>query len=209
MFYTRDLPYLTPIQQFITLLKISSRLKVDDSGCWHWNGKPSQNYALLGIRKQTYNVNRIVHEILIGPISPGMFICHSCDTPSCCNPSHLWLGTHQDNMADMVNKRRFGGGLYTIDQITDKERRLIKFAKLRSFKRGCYVWHGRKLIKFAPKQWTTPDRFAWVAWYKSIPQHMEIGHTCGNKHCVNPNHLCLKPAGAEPNAHFSYSLKQH
>ena len=33
-------------------------------------------------------------------------ICHSCDTPGCCNPEHLWKGTYKQNSQDMAKKGR-------------------------------------------------------------------------------------------------------
>ena len=39
-------------------------------------------------------------------IPKGMFVCHVCDVRACCELSHLFLGTHQDNVDDKVNKNR-------------------------------------------------------------------------------------------------------
>lgn len=76
--------------------------------CWTWQmGRTLFGYgrvkvAGLGERK----AHRYVWELTNGPIPHGMLILHRCDVPPCVNPSHLFLGTHADNMADMHAKGR-------------------------------------------------------------------------------------------------------
>lgn len=84
----------------------------DPEKCWPWQGSrtksscPSHVYGTFTIAGKTYIAHRIALWLSIGEW-PGAFeSCHSCDTPHCCNPSHLFKGTHQDNMNDMNRKGR-------------------------------------------------------------------------------------------------------
>ena len=80
----------------------------DPEGCWLWMGKTDYaGYGMvgLGLRKGIL-AHRFSWEIANGPLPEGLFACHHCDNPPCVNPSHLFLGTHQDNMNDRNRKGR-------------------------------------------------------------------------------------------------------
>jgi hypothetical protein len=82
----------------------------DPDACWGWMGTTDEKgYGRIGRGGRGAGVciaSRVSYEIHIGPVPPGMWVLHHCDNPPCCNPRHLWLGTNQDNVDDMVRKGR-------------------------------------------------------------------------------------------------------
>lgn len=90
---------------------VLARTSVGACGCCRvWNGYRTTNgYGIVGIAGARYLVHRLVWEFDNGPIPDGLYACHNCpcgDRRECCEPSHLFLGTSQDNMLDAARKGR-------------------------------------------------------------------------------------------------------
>ncbi len=91
------------------LLSVFAHCKPDENGCWIWQLAVNSNgygSASAGDGKKA-QAHRLAWKERHGSLPPkGVFVCHKCDVPLCVNPDHLFLGTHQENMDDMVRKGR-------------------------------------------------------------------------------------------------------
>ncbi len=76
--------------------------------CWEWQGAiGSAGYGnvLDNSSGRTFKSHRLAYQLFVGDIG-DQWVLHRCDNRKCCNPEHLFLGDHQENMRDMARKNR-------------------------------------------------------------------------------------------------------
>ena len=85
---------------------------VTDSGCWECisHARDSDGYVSVHRNNQKIGLHRYAYSREYGPIPEGLVVMHKCDNPPCFNPSHLFVGSNADNMADKVAKGRQARG---------------------------------------------------------------------------------------------------
>lgn len=92
--------------------RFNKKYQIKENGCWIWTGGTRLNGKGVPYPRhwtddqKSIGAHRFAYELAHGAIPKGMYVCHKCDTPLCVNSDHLFVGTHHDNMRDMVQKNR-------------------------------------------------------------------------------------------------------
>lgn len=86
--------------------------KADRAGeCWLWRVSTDKyGYGQLTYQGRHRMAHHVSFELTHGEIPTGKCVLHTCDTPACINPDHLYLGTKKQNTADMLQRGRDGHG---------------------------------------------------------------------------------------------------
>ena len=89
--------------------RIYKRTVLLQDGCIITTWKKTQRggHTEVHIGHKQHRAHRLVWRIFNGPIPDGKQVNHLCHNPKCVNSNHLYLGTQQDNINDMILRGTF------------------------------------------------------------------------------------------------------
>jgi hypothetical protein len=140
-------------------IQFVSQVVPDESGCWKWGG-PIGNDGYGWFQKS--RAHRYSYTRFKGPIPDGLFILHSCDTPSCVCPHHLSAGTQLENMRQKMARGRHvylrgeqvGAAKLTAEKVKAIRQRHAKGETQRALGKAYGMSQGRISMIVNRKSWT-------------------------------------------------------
>jgi hypothetical protein len=151
--HDRSLPPVFDPEPLARLDRLSRADK--KTGCRIWKRKYTHNgYGELHYRDRRWPAHRLAWFAHHGPIPEGYFVCHSCDNRRCIAIDHLFLGTPQQNITDMICK---GRGRWRSrlrpEQVVDIKSRLLRGEPPRGIARRYGVGYGTVHAIKSGKNW--------------------------------------------------------
>jgi hypothetical protein len=139
--------------------------KRGEDDCWPWTGaRRRRGYGVFTLNSESVVAHRLVYLVATGE-DPGDFLVgHKCDNPPCCNPAHLFLGSHTDNVHDMLDKGRarpprgeaHHTAKLTVEQVREIRRRAARGEKLVVLSAEFGVSDGRlsDIVRYPDLHWS-------------------------------------------------------
>ncbi len=151
--------------------RLSSRFSFNENGCMIFTGALDRcGYGKMPVGKRRLGAHRVSFALTYGSVSGEDVVMHSCDNPSCINPSHLSAGTQSENIQQSSHKGRLPiNGIFkehghrerTVRgrvMIGEKDGELVAFHRSDcmlelGFNRGCALRACRKGVKYRGFVW--------------------------------------------------------
>ena len=96
----------------------------DPDECWEWQaGSDPSGYGTFSVKTHHEPAHRVAYSLAVED-ADDLLVLHHCDNPPCCNPNHLYAGTHKDNIRDVVFRERSGQVILTVPDVREIKRLL-------------------------------------------------------------------------------------
>ena len=121
------------------------------SACWNWTGATSGNGygAIVLLSGEQVSAHRAMFTLVYGKVPDGFSVCHRCDNPRCCNPTHLFSATQSENIIDAYSKGRIyqgfkAGTAHFSFKVTNRQASMIRkeYAKGQSTQKAIAIKYG-------------------------------------------------------------------
>lgn len=112
-------------RRFLSKLPKDYLVEENKDSCWNWQATKTRNgYGQIWYGDQTYLAHRMAYIIFNDLIPYDNVVRHTCNNPSCVNPTHLITGTDSENSIDMVKAGRQWFQKLSVEDVKEIKRQL-------------------------------------------------------------------------------------